>query len=110
MRAAGLDVPIHVNRPLGHGLLGQVHLVDWLIRRHAADPLRAQHLGGIVGGHHGSNPSDQDFIDARNAFVEESNGWAKVRDEILDGFAIKTGADAWLGCWLAGPIPSRSRF
>lgn len=105
MRAAGLDVPIHVNRPLGHGLLGQVHLVDWLIRRHAADPLRAQHLGGIVGGHHGSNPSDQDFIDARNAFVEESNGWAKVRDEILDGFAIKTGADAWLGCWLAGPIP-----
>lgn len=105
MRGAGLEVPLHVDRPLGHGMLGQAHLVDWLSRSHAVNALRAHHLGGIVGGHHGSNPTDNDLVDARNALREEPPGWAEVRDEILDVFAARTGADAYLEEWLANPIP-----
>ncbi|AQP48571.1 hypothetical protein BW730_14745 [Tessaracoccus aquimaris] len=105
MRANGLDVPLHVDRPRGHALLGQAHLVDWLARRYAADPLKAQHLGGIVGGHHGSNPTDTELVDARIALRQEPPGWAEVRDEIMDVFATRSGAEAYLEQWLSKPIP-----
>ncbi|MFV0429615.1 MAG: CRISPR-associated helicase Cas3' [Arachnia sp.] len=101
----GLDVPTRIAKPLPHGVLGQAHLEGWLRSRPGADPRRAIRLAGIVGGHHGRNPTAADVQAARYVLDSEGGNWHAVRDEILHQMATATGADQFLDSWLAVDIP-----
>lgn len=99
-------------RAVPHGALGQVHVEKWLTDRVEAPSLprtrRRRHairLAGIIGGHHGVNPTDADLESARTALEGEIGPWSDVRDEILDTMAHHTGADRFLATWVEQGIP-----
>lgn len=110
MRDHGLDASRPWPERIGHATLGQVILTDWLRRRHGAAPRPIRGHGAVVGGHHGRNPSPSDLLNARQRPDALGSGaWGEVRDEILDGMAAFTGADAHWSDWVARPLPAAAQ-
>lgn len=105
MAEHGLIGPARIAHPQPHGVLGQVHLMSWLNRRYGADPMLAEHLTCIIGGHHGANPTAREIEDAGRVLVAEPHPWKDVRDEICDHMAALTMADKHLAQWMRTDIP-----
>lgn len=105
MAEQGLVGPARIAHPQPHGVLGQAHLISWLKRRYDAEPILAEHLTCIVGGHHGANPTAEEIGNAEKILEAESQPWHDVRDEICDRIAESTTASSYLAKWVATDIP-----
>ncbi|MDN6428225.1 MAG: CRISPR-associated helicase Cas3' [Acidipropionibacterium jensenii] len=105
MADQGLVGPARIAHPQPHGALGQSHLRSWLKRRYDGDPLLAEHLTCIIGGHHGANPTAAEVENAEKILAEEPPRWHEVRDEICDRMAELTSADSYLAHWMTKDIP-----
>lgn len=101
----GLTGPARISHPQPHGVLGQAHLMSWLTRRHGAQPMLAEHLTCIVGGHHGANPTPEEIGNAEKTLAAEAQPWHDIRDEICDHMAAYTTADASIAHWTRMDIP-----
>ena len=104
MRNAGLPVPPNLAHPIPHGVAGQAHLRDWLKREVGGEPECASAIAGILGGHHGLNPSYQQVSDARDELENDGPAWSKCRDEFVVNMATATGADRYLKRWMTTPV------
>lgn len=94
--------------PIPHGTVGQLHVETWLLRRyhHAPRARRsARNIASIVGGHHGTNPTEGDVENLRTEMSREDELWRTTRDEVLDTMVTHTGADEFLADWMSSPIP-----
>ena len=111
MRHEGFPIRSNISNPFPHGQLGAAHVRDWLKRTYAAGLRRPKGVGAIasvVGGHHGVNPTSQDNLLAWKRLAAEATRdsgagaiWGTTRDEILAEMARVTGADRYLGEWVA---------
>lgn len=105
MRDAGLRVQ-HANTRIGHATVGQVAVREWLIDTYDARPRTATTWAGIIGGHHGRNPSFRDLDIAETSPGSIGTGaWTSVRTEILATMARRGGAELNLALWVQHPIP-----
>ncbi len=73
-----------------HAFLGQIIVRDWLVRKGWPKP-QASGLASIVGGHHGSNPDGDAFLndvmaqsEVKPLAVLGDEAWSEVQDELLD--------------------------
>lgn len=109
MRAAGFMFDPRLVGPLRpHGLVGQVILQDYLVERGASVRI-ARKYAGIVGGHHGKNPTSADLA-ALETWQRGAGLWRVAQTEILDGMAARTGADLFLGSWTQKRLPITAQF
>ena len=105
MRDAGLRVQ-RADTGIGHATVGQVAVRDWLVTKQGAHPRTATTWAGIVGGHHGRNPSFHDLDIAEASPGSTGVGtWASVRTEILETMAGRGGPDLDLAGWVQHPVP-----
>ena len=92
-----------------HAFLGQIIVRDWLVRKGWSKP-QASGLASIVGGHHGSNPVDDAYLndvmtqsEAKPLAVLGNGAWSEMQDALLDymskgcGFEYVAGALARRG-------------
>lgn len=108
MRDQGLDArQTPEDRHAPHATAGQVILEDWLARRHPESAKRVRRTYAcVVGGHHGTTPSDSALMRAESHPLQLGGGqWQDVRDEILDRMAVATGANQYLAGWLQRRVP-----
>lgn len=108
MRDQGLDARrTPEDRRVPHATAGQVILENWLAHRHPESTKRVRNTYAcVVGGHHGTTPSESALILAESHPLQLGGGrWQEVRDEILDGMAVATGASRYLATWLQRRIP-----
>ncbi|MDO4412391.1 CRISPR-associated helicase Cas3' [Cutibacterium sp.] len=100
--------------PVPHGALGQIHVKNWLLDRYLHAESRcarkialrcARNIASIIGGHHGTNPTNGDIKDYERSLDCEHHLWAATRDEVLDTMAAHTGADKFLPVWMGTEIP-----
>ncbi len=108
MRDHGLDArQTPEDRHVPHATAGQIVLEDWLARRYPGSTKRARiTYACVVGGHHGTTPSDSALEGAEARPAQLGTGcWKEVRDEILDAMATSTRAGEHLSSWLQQRIP-----
>jgi CRISPR-associated helicase Cas3/CRISPR-associated endonuclease Cas3-HD len=108
MRDCGLDArQTPEDRHAPHATASQVVVEDWLARRFPESTKRARiTFACVVGGHHGTTPSNSALEQAASHPAQLGDGpWRQVRDEILDAMAANTGAAVHLHAWLRRRIP-----
>ena len=108
MEHQGFVIPTP-ERPIPHGTVGQIHIESWLLDRYRHQSPRARrcarNIASIIGGHHGTNPTEGDIEELRSGLAREDDLWRTTRDEVIDTMAAHTGADQFLGDWMSSPIP-----
>lgn len=94
-----------IQQKIPHGTLGQIALKAWLLIEYGEGP-GAGHLGEVIGGHHGLNPSPGDLgrVVVENLPLERSV-WGDLRGEILAEMADRSGARPYLPDWVANGFP-----
>lgn len=109
MRDAGLRCQ-HADTSIGHATIGQAALHEWLVAVCGSPPRKAKTWAGIVGGHHGRNPSNLELESARGHRAFGDEPWARVRAEILTTMAAHGGDSPNLPLWTqrALPIPAQT--
>ena len=113
MGRAGLKFPVF-RRDVPHGVAGHVAVVRWLKRRHQFSNAAANTVASVVGGHHGTYPSNMQLQEARGAWhalgdkdLDEDEldrcAWHQSRTEILervgDATAFNDNASSWTSGW-----------
>ncbi len=108
MRDYGLDARPRPEDSLApHGTVGQHVVNEWLKARWpGAEKRVCSTYTSVIGGHHGTTPT-RNALDvlAQRPWLVGTGQWNVVRTEVLDAFAKRSGADQYLGEWVARPLP-----
>lgn len=105
MRDQGLAMHAFTEK-FGHATLGQIVVKTWLQDTYGAESRTADSYACIIGGHHGTNPTDSALIAGEDRPANLGTGsWAAVRDELLVGIAHLTNADRYLATWATRKLP-----
>lgn len=115
MIRTGLVFPTF-RRDVPHGIAGHLAVVQWLKARHRFTPTTANTIASVVGGHHGTYPSNLQLQEARAAWhamgerdVDEDelhlSAWHCSRVEILDRVGTATGFNDHAYLWMSGWPP-----
>lgn len=108
MRDQGLDArPRPEDSVAPHATVGQYAIGKWLQGRcpDSSKQTRTTYAC-VIGCHHGTTPTRNALrsLDSRPDLVGQGP-WSEVRDEVLESFAVLTGADQFLHRWMTEPLP-----
>ncbi|MBQ1028916.1 CRISPR-associated helicase Cas3' [Micromonospora sp. C97] len=85
-----------------HATAGHLILADWLQQQDWDDP---HPYAVIVGGHHGTPPTDESLLDAQvRRHLLGDQAWQQVQHEILTWMAERSGAAGRLVDWTSVPL------
>ncbi|MEU7753758.1 CRISPR-associated helicase Cas3' [Micromonospora sp. NPDC049171] len=85
-----------------HATAGHLILADWLQQQEWIDP---HPYAVIVGGHHGTPPTDEGLRDAQvRPYLLGDQAWQQVQHEILTWMADRSGAAERLRDWRNVPL------
>ncbi len=102
----GISFGMSMNPNVRHGAVGQIALTGWLKERHGWSPRRTARLAGIIGGHHGSNPTATELQELkRDQRRWDSPSLNSVRQEIFQRMSEFAGVDSSLSKWASNPLP-----
>ncbi|GAB79426.1 CRISPR-associated endonuclease/helicase Cas3 [Austwickia chelonae] len=83
-----------------HGVMGQVLLEEWLLKRHPSRRDSVRSLAVVIGGHHGMPPTAETLqavranrLPRRQSRAWGDAAWDAVRAEILTGMAARHDLD-----------------
>jgi len=90
----------HYRRLAPHALAGHVILRDWLSQQDGWTEDQAAQFAVVVGSHHGVPPSHSEINQLlANPYLIGDGVWERVRNELLDWMADRTGVRDRLADW-----------
>lgn len=98
-REAGLPIPVRCNN-LPHAYLGETIVHNWLVDK-GWDNKNAKGIASVIGGHHGSNPSNDDL--KRIEYFDQleprrtlgATIWKGVQSDLLFWALVSSGAEQY---------------
>ncbi|RQX12633.1 CRISPR-associated helicase Cas3' [Micromonospora arida] len=85
-----------------HATAGHLVLADWLRQQDWIEP---HPYAVVVGGHHGTPPTDEGLRDAQvRPYLLGDQAWQQVQHEILTWMAERSGAEGRLVEWSSAPL------
>lgn len=122
MRRSGLLFP-PARDDVPHTLTGQVVLNEWLKRTFGFKRSQANRIAIVVGGHHGTFPSNKQLQDVRgrwwafshlelepDEWAAQECPWHLARNEILDRISAATGFGVEAEHWLESGWPIEAQM
>lgn len=120
MRDVGLEMGYKeamrgARRAAPHGLAGQVLLQEWLEKHVDWPPRLALQISAIIGGHHGTPPSDGQLYELNGDPVPlRYRGasralWQRLQEELLEACAVEFGVRDRLALWRDVKLPQHAQ-